>query len=279
MTYFAFGPTRDGYGGDVTNQARAHAGGDISLGFPCGPYNETSQILSSQDDYRYYCRRNRHQQEFAYRFNEYNPADKLKAYPRFTKRIITASAGECFEYQMVGEPTSVPDGNLDYKYTNGTFSGNITIPAQSGAIDGTTYIYQGINTPQKAVTYACGPRCIWVWAHKSRGHGEKSAFFQCPITVNTVSNAPNDTQHISDDMARIAAASIALQGRPADNNIWKQYQLYTFGYLQPFNSSRGERGTDCPFQAPLGSPFQRTRRGRREHGRICNWIHIHDGVP
>ena len=234
LKYYSIGP-HGGYSGDVTNQARAHANGEVALAFPCGPYNDTSQILESQDDYRYYCRKTPNRQEFAYCFNEYNPNDTHQSYPRFTNRIITASSGECFEYRMVGEPRDGSDGNVDYKYTNGTVNGNITIPGQSSAFEGTTYIYQGINTPQKAVKYACGPRCIWMWAHKSRGPnpGQKSVFYQCPITVNLVSNTTDDTQKISDDMARIAAASIALQGRPSSNNIWKQYQLYTFGYFNP----------------------------------------------
>ena len=232
LTYYAFAP-KGGYGGDVTNQARAHANGEIALGFPCGAYNDTSQILESKNNYRYYCRRTRHQQEFAYRFNEYNPKDKQQSYPHFTQRIITASAGQCFNYSMVGQPHDTSDGNINYKYTNDTVSGNITIPGQSGTFSGTTYVYGGFNTPQEAVTYACGPRCIWVWAHKLSGHGESSTFYQCPITVNPVSNAPNDTQQVPDGMARLAAASIALQGRPSSTNNWKQYQLYAFGYLHP----------------------------------------------
>ena len=231
ITYYTFGP-HGHYGGDVPNQARAHANGDTALAFPCGPYNDTSQVLESKNDYRYYCRHTRHQQEFAYRFNEYNPADKLKSYPHFTNRIITASAGECMNYTMVGNPRGLSDGNLLYEYANDTFRGNITIPAQSGTYDGTTYIYRGLNTPQEAVTYACGPRCIRIWAHKSTGNGENSTFYACSITVSTVSNAPNETQKISDGMARIAAASIALQGRPANQKSWTQYQLYAFGFVQ-----------------------------------------------
>ena len=224
---YAPGRCRD----EISNQAQAHACGEISRGFHCGPYNYTSQIIESHNDHRYYCRRTRHQQEFAYRFNEYNPDDTQNSYPQFTNRIITASAGQCFDYTMVGEPQDVSDGILRYEYTNGTFNGSITIPGQSGTFDGTTYIYRGGNTPQEAVinVNACGPRCIWVWAHKLVGSGESSTFYQCPITVSQVSNTTNDTQKVSKDMARLSAASIALQGRPSGNNIWTQYQLYAFG--------------------------------------------------
>lgn len=224
---------------EISTESRAHAFGDIALGFPCGAYNDTSQILESQIDYRYYCRRTRHQQEFAYRFNEYNPKDTQKSYPHFTRRLITASAGQCFNYTMVDGPQNGWDGNKYYEYTNGTFSGNITIPRQSSTFDGTTYIYRAIKTPQQAHRYSCGPRCIWLWAHKALGHGESSTFYQCPITVNQVtvdlaSNALKDTQKISDDLALHSAASIALQGRPSSsspssNKTWTQYQLYAFG--------------------------------------------------
>ena len=223
---YAFGPK--GLCGEG-NQARAHAYGDMALAFPCGAYNDTSQILTSRQNSRYYCRRTRHQQEFAYRFNEYNLNDTQQAYPRFTQRIITASAGQCFNYTMVGDPRDLPDGNVFYEYSNGTFSSNITIPGQSGAWDGTTYIYRGSKPAEEAELYACGPRCLWMWAHKSQGHGEPSTFYQCPITVNPVSNTSNDTQQISDGIARLAAASIATQGRPINANVSREYQLYAFG--------------------------------------------------
>ena len=74
LTCYSIDP-HGGCVGDVTNQARAHANGEVALGFTCAPYNDTSQILESQDDSRYYCRKTRHRQEFAYRFNEYNPND------------------------------------------------------------------------------------------------------------------------------------------------------------------------------------------------------------
>ena len=56
-----------------------------------------------------------------------------------------------------------------------------------------------------------------------------------PITVGEVTNTNNDTTlAISDAQARLAAAAIAITGRPSGldgngNNIWPQYTLYTFG--------------------------------------------------
>lgn len=78
---------------------------------------------------------------------------------------------------MVGEPQNEPDGNLFYEFTNGSFSGNIIILGQSGAFDGTTYVYRGTNTPQAAITYSCGHRRVWLWAHQSRGNDELSTSY------------------------------------------------------------------------------------------------------
>lgn len=124
---------------------------------------------------------------------------------------------------------------LLFEYTNRTSYGNITIPVQVRAFQGTTYVHKGPNTPQGAVTYSCGSRCIRMWAYKAAGYRESSTFYQCPITVSNameVSNntqVSNDTQKVSDGVVRLAAASIALQGRPSGNNTWTQYQLYTYG--------------------------------------------------
>ena len=111
-----------------------------------------------------------------------------------------------------------------YYSTNRTFYGSITIPVQVTAFEGTTYVYRGLNTPQGLITYSCGFQCIWMWAYKAAGHGDSSTFYQCPISVSNVTEVPNDmqasndTQKVSDGMARLAAASIAPQGRPSGNN-------------------------------------------------------------
>ncbi|MCJ1299367.1 hypothetical protein MMC08_002159 [Hypocenomyce scalaris] len=220
-------------GGPVTSQALAHAYGDISSVSECGNYSDVLDVVKSKKNYGYYCNQTRHHQQYAYRFNEYNPNDTQKAYPRFTNRTITASSGPCIQYSMVGSFEIHPGGNFFYKYKNDTYEGNITIPGQSTATDGTTWIYRGANTPQEAVEYACGPRCIKMWAHRAWGQGENSTFFECPVTVDQVSNAVHPEHNVSDGMARLAAASIALQGRPDEGkdgkDIWPQYQLYAYG--------------------------------------------------
>lgn len=103
---------------------------------------------------------------------------------------------------------------------------------QNGALSGTTYIYRGIDIPERATGVSRGPRCIWMWAHKSVGSGAESAFYECPITISPVSNTTTDAQTISDGIARLAASAIGLQGRSAladGNEFWTQFHFYPFG--------------------------------------------------
>ncbi len=170
---------------------------------------------------------------------EYNPKDQQRTYPLFTNRTITASAGQCFTYWLTEKPTLANDtsGNpdaLEFRIFNGSVHDSIIIPRQQAGRDATTYIYRGIAPPQDTTEFSCGNRCLWMWAHKDEGYGEKSTFYQCPITVGTVSNAKTDSQMVPDGIARLAASSIALQGRWAVNGsstkqIWTQFRFYPFG--------------------------------------------------
>lgn len=226
----------------MATQTIAHSYGEMASYSSCGIYDDISDLQLSRYDYGYYCRRDG--QEFAYRFNEYNPNDTQKVYPLFTNRTITASSGHCFSYSQLGDPTPALDtaGDpeaLNYTYTNHTYTGTIVIPKQSTGLSGTTYIYRDTRLPQDAVTYACGPRCMWMWVYKAHSLYEQPAFYQCPISISNVSNTTNtNAQDISKDVARIAAASIALQGRWAgtfENQIWTQYQFYSSGSVHYFS--------------------------------------------
>ena len=225
---------RGGCPSKVTTHALAHAYGETVLALNCGKYSEIN-VTNPKQDYPYYCRRDSFNQEFAYRFKEYNLADVLKIYPRFTQRVIIVASGDCNQYDQIGEPTSVFMGDesvTNFTYgVNSMINGSISIPNSSLGREGTTYIYQGIYDPPNAVTFACGPRCIWMWAYKNPGATDGPKFYQCPITVTAVSNA-NRTEHkVTDAVARIAAASIALQGRFSGDHVFKQYQFYASGYV------------------------------------------------
>ena len=218
-------------------QATAHSYGEESSSTECGPYNTTADILHSRNDYGYYCRRTPGNQEFAYRFSEYNPRNPQETYPQFTNRIVTASADQCFQYSAVNN-TLAPDLNglmnaWNYTFTNGSYTSSIRIPVNMEAYNGTTYVYRGVVIPQEAMTWSCGPRCMWMWAHKSPGAGEPSTLYQCSITISQVNNITDPRQNITDGIARLAASAIGLQGRFVNlppNRTWTQYQFYPFGY-------------------------------------------------
>ena len=231
-------PEETKQGHEVT-QGLAHAYGQQASSSSCVDYDDISDVLNSRRNPPYFCRRTPNRQEFAYRFLEYNPDDNQTMYPAFTNRVITASAGQCYNYSQVGKPSLVNDINGDraawnYTFTNGSFTSNIQIPVSAGAFMSTTYVYRGTQVPQRETTYRCGPRCISMWVHLNSNSGQGSSFFECPITVSNVSNATNHSVHaIPDDIALIAAASIGLQGRYSNHEkqtLWTQYQYYPFGY-------------------------------------------------
>jgi hypothetical protein len=218
----------------VTTQALAHLYGEVTQASDCGNYTTISNVTNSQQTYQYYCR-NDSRPEFAYRFNEYNPNDTQKAYPYFSNRTFTTSSGKCLENSQVGEPTSDTVGSmsaLKHTYTNGSTNGTISIPVSSLGREGTTYIYRGTDRPAIESTYNCSDRGFWMWAYRNPGRDEAPRFYQCPIEVSLVSNVQQSAHIISNDVARVAAASIALQGRyhpEGDRQIFTQYQFYASG--------------------------------------------------
>ena len=240
----------------ITVDALAHAygdttdGGDSSEAYDCGNFTDVSSIISSKHNFRYYCQRNTMIQKFGYRFNEYNPNDTQKIYPRFTDRVITAFSEECNEYSQVGEPANATVGDpqtlnfisaKNYTYTNGLINGSILIPTSALGNDGTTYIYRDSKPPANATTFGYGDRGIRMWVYRNPGsetdrlsqfYEPLPKFYECPITVSTVTNVLNSAHNITDGIAREAAASIALQGQfkmSSDNPDFTQWQWYATG--------------------------------------------------
>ena len=63
---------------------------------------------------------------------------------------------------------------------------------------------------------------MWMWVYKAHSRYEQPAFYQCLFSISNVSNTTNNSeQGISKDVTRIAAASIALQGRWAGTFLIK----------------------------------------------------------
>ena len=225
----------------------AHAYGETTLGAEsadpdnCGYFTDIQSILDSKRNFRYYCRHNTTVQEFGIRFNEYNINDTQRTYPHFTNRSINASSGPCNEYPQVGNPEPATVGNpqtdgtnfisaFSYTYAiNTTNNGSIVIPTSALGNEGTTYIYRGVYKPQNAVQYGSGPRGFWMWAYRNPGQDRTPRFYECPVTVDPVANVVDPAHNISDDMAREAAASIALQGQfkgSMENPVYTQWQWY-----------------------------------------------------
>lgn len=221
-------------GSEIVAQGLAHAYGETISGRLSCPYTEESQIQSAPQNCSYFSHTNG--QEFAIRYAEYNPDDLAQAYPFFTDRIVKASAGECSQYDVIGDPTvkSSNDGENDTWVWNiskdSTHNETISIPKREAADDATTYIYYGTSAPPEATAQACGDRCMWLYAWRSGGPltKRKSAVFKCPINISNVTNSDEDWKVLPNDIARYAAASIALTGRNAPVSQWQQYRLYSY---------------------------------------------------
>ena len=227
---------------DESGMAVAHSLGQLIQGRNSCSYVTENDISVASQLCFYFNREDN--QEFAYRFNEYNPEDSTESYPYLTERNIRASTGLCSEYavnwdKMVMIDTT--DGREEAFFLpiyNQTYNGTITIPRPATGFDATTYIYNGTKMPQDELTQSCGPRCLWMYAFRSHGviTKRKDAVFACPITVSEVHNANASYHNLPDDMALLAAASIGLEGRYTNpnkkgekNRVWTQYQFYSWG--------------------------------------------------
>ena len=219
-------------------QSQAHSYGEATRGQHHCPYNSDQDINDGFQNCTYFS--SKPPSEFAYRYAEYNPRDRARAYPFLTKRIVKTFAANCHEYQFTRRyPVDYQDGIKGlwiYEYHNETFNGTLAIPKPLTANDSTTYIYNGALAPQDATAQSCGDQCILLYALRSSGPVSKrpDSFFQCEVTVSEVTNAQQDAHKLSAESARLAAASIALSGRYTHPNgseqmAWQQYQLYPRG--------------------------------------------------
>lgn len=73
----------------------------------------------------------------------------------------------------------------------------------------------------------CGPRCANVCAFEN--NGDKGFYYECEVAIGNVTNATLPEHQVSDHIAKLAAASIALQGYQAINAT-DQYQRYPAGF-------------------------------------------------
>ncbi|MCJ1377462.1 hypothetical protein MMC17_000557 [Xylographa soralifera] len=73
----------------------------------------------------------------------------------------------------------------------------------------------------------CGPRCANVCAFENTG--VKGFYYECEVAVGNVANATRTEHEVPDQVAKMAAGAIALQGYQAVN-VTAQYQRYPAGY-------------------------------------------------
>ena len=222
-------------------QGQIHALGEITPTWYSCPYTTDEDITQAGQNCQYFF--NNDGQEYAYRFLEYSPADLTSAYPYRTNRIVKASPGRCHQYR-VDNVTAInsPDGfqaTWLYPFYNDTYNSHLQIPRPLAAFGATTFVWNGTEMPQNETNSAqiCGPRCVVLYAMRAGDPATNRpiSIFQCPITIDKVSEATTANHSISDENARLMVASIALSGRatsPTGKSLdWQQYQLYVAGYV------------------------------------------------
>ncbi|KAL6721495.1 hypothetical protein ACLMJK_000599 [Lecanora helva] len=210
-------------------QGLAHSYGQLTFTSTewCGNYTTIEDVLNSKVNYEYYCNRAPGHQEFAYRYLEWDPKDAQRTYPWMTDRVITTSSGPCRIYNETHN--KLGPARKTYFYSNGTSNGTIEIPYSYENNGATTYIYRGWHEPAIAEQQRCGPRCLWMWAHRAWSKAEPSTFYECPITISNVSNTNDDPlKQVPDSMAYLAAASIAVDGKHDSTGNWTQWQFVPF---------------------------------------------------
>ncbi|KAI9889431.1 MAG: hypothetical protein M1814_005294 [Vezdaea aestivalis] len=258
----------------VIPQFLAHYYGMSTQFTTCRTYQTLSDVLSSPSEHAYYCRRTPGKEEFTYRFLEYNPRDLHDTYPQATNRTISASSGECYEYYEVNRrkgPDQEADGGtaMTFTFKNDTSTGGkITIPIQGDAFRSTTYIYRGRDVPQESEDWRCGDRCLWIWAYKARSVVEKASFFKCPITISSVENGISPLHQVPNRVARLAAASIALQGRHNKEKAnktknWAQTQAVAFGSKYEVHFQNKSKVGANMAEFAIGSIAEMARRNPR----------------
>lgn len=223
---------------EKVSQALAHSFGEAITSQPSCEYTNTASILDYTLECYYFRRHDR--QEYAFRYSEYNPNDTARTYPYLTDRIITASPGGCLEHSITKTSRiDDPDGRgavTKFEFSNSPYSSHITVNNAHLTHDATTYVYQGFKIPQHATIFDCGDRCMVIYALRQGGgvRKEHDRLFECTITISSVTSVSDPVlleHHVPDDVARLAAASIALQGRYQnpfgdETKRWWQSQLY-----------------------------------------------------
>ena len=87
--------------------------------------------------------------------------------------------------------------------------------------------------------WSCGPRCSAVLALQFRDTDDDNdgALYDCDVTVSAVRGATEVGHEIPDNVARIIAGGIGLEGYSNGPNDW-EYSRYPPGYVSLVNSEK-----------------------------------------
>ncbi|KAI5820553.1 hypothetical protein BZA77DRAFT_301052 [Pyronema omphalodes] len=156
-----------------------------------------------------------------YYMREFNPHPK-KPYSNVahkSKRFVKADS-MCSYFPMVEGQRGDSD---TITYLNGTR--RVTLNGISGyAPMATTWINL---RPDLAINsqYNCGPRCAPLYALQFTAIdsplSQPGAFYSCNVTISEVSGSQSPVHDMPDDIARLAAGAIALQGYSEHPNSWE----------------------------------------------------------
>lgn len=202
----------------------------MSLAAEVSNYTSIADVVQSKSNSLFYQRTTQElqdHQQFAYRFNEYNLKDQQGSYPFFTNRTFTAEALDCSKYNQVHNDGKEPS-TFSYFSTDGKVNGTIAIPRDFLGNEGTTYIFRGFHIPEEAAIYSCGDRCVKMWAYKNPSVSAPGTFFECSVSISSVTNTDHPMHEIPNNMTKIAAAAIALQGQWKGKKKDPDFEQFTF---------------------------------------------------
>ena len=152
-----------------------------------------------------------------YNFKNYNPDDRRISLP--SDRQISTTAN-CSFFEVLSSNGQAPK-NISVEMDGSVKS--IQLPAEDF---GNTIYFTDFSDD-------CGSRCAQISVYRPIRDGSddrgESSYFECTTTVSKVANVTQDFEQVSDNVAKLAAASVALDGlKRGGNNI--QYQLYPEKY-------------------------------------------------
>jgi hypothetical protein len=183
--------------------------------------------------------------------------------------FATPESPDYFQYVfMESSASSDSNSNPIYFYSNRSIKttgscityrvyDNVNGSTQSFTVDrdgeqydpGFQFIGPNSTTYYNKQNMTCGPRCKEICAYEN--NGVAAFYYECNVTVSTVSNVSYPSQNVSDDNAVMAAGAIGLQGYQQYSNSTPLSQFQQF----PAKSTYGHFVGDGALMASRMSQF------------------------